>query len=54
VAGDECESESESSSLQCDDSEESVYSEVAGDDGGETSTAFVRTGTAVACWAGKR
>jgi hypothetical protein len=43
VAGVECESESDSSSLQCDDSEESE-SEVTGDDGGETSTAVVRTG----------
>lgn len=35
VAGVEWESESDSSSLQCDDSDESE-SEVTGDDGGET------------------
>lgn len=52
LAGVEWESESLSSSLQCDDSEESEKSEVAGDEGGETGTALV--GTAGECWAGRR
>ena len=53
VGGVEWESESDSSSLQCDDSEESE-SEVAGDDGGESSAALVATEMEVVGWAGMR
>jgi len=53
VAGVECESESLSSSLQCDDSEESESgedSDTTGDDGGDTWIA----GMAAVCWTGRR
>lgn len=54
MAGVEWESESESSSLQCEDSEESEYSEVTGDDGGETPTFLIRRGIDDVTFVGRR